>query len=182
MAKAQTNRLTPNVMEGAPDTSWLSAITTSVNFLNDFVDKSAASEDGLSITEAKDVEIQEITVKTPDPWHKFVLINTWADAGGSGYMKHDDGTVEIRLNITGGTDPTFSTMPAGYAPDRTIRLAAWDVTTVLGSYLDVLSTGSISCQNKDTTKACVTYLASDSNPVPLSCWPKMVKTKIEKVI
>ncbi len=182
-------RLTKNSMEDAPEEQWVEAVKTSVNALVDKTELESAPKAVKLLTNA-DVEYQELIVQVPDPWISVgtapAFQNSWvnydAATAPTRFMKRHDGVVEIRGVVKDGAVPSaVFTLPAGYRPSHTLNFAS----TSAGAFasVEILATGVVSVQAGSAAGAALnfSFMSLDSTPIVLSCWPKIITTKLMDV-
>ena len=167
-------------MEGAPEEKWVDSVTNTVNSAVDQIELIRSERGGIDLLTEANVEQVEVDVEVPDPWTTGTLVNGYG--GTLKFMKHPNGVVETRFDITttaGGTIPFI--FPAGYRPAETIYGFAYNVTTPGYSWASVGTNGNMTLSVDADHRGSFTFLSSDATPVPLSCWPKMVKTRFKSV-
>lgn len=183
MRKPGLPKLTKQNMDDAPeDTKWVESIKSTVNVSVQEIEKIRESDHGLKLLESSDVEVAEFDVQVPDPWSTLTLQSPWT--GTYKYTKKPDGMVEHRVAVSGGhiTDQ-IGTLPAGYSPYDDIIVPVSDLSNGEFCSIGIQGTGVIYCAFEAHSQlgGVINYLSKDSTPVPLSCWPKLVKTKLKKV-
>lgn len=177
--KIKTVRLTDSAMDDAPNGKYIENMRSAINLLNDQVERSTDPQLRLKLLESSDIELQEITVQVPDPWIPATYLNSWSDISGkTKYMKHYDGSVEIVLNIRGGAAATVMNMPTGYIPFTNVTTGAWNQITSAGSFMRIDSSGVVTVANTDEHHSHIRYMPTDATPIPLSCYPKYIKTNL----
>lgn len=167
-------------MEGAPEERWVDAVKSVVNGAVDQIEAVRSQGQGIELLKNADVEEVELDVEVPDPWVTGTLVNGYG--GTLKYMKSPSGVVEVNFDITttgGGTIPFI--FPTGYTPVSTIYGFAYNVTAPGYSWARVQSNGNMTLSADADHRGMFSFLSSDSTPIPLSCWPKMVKTKFSRV-
>lgn len=173
-------RLTGASLSSAPDEPWVKMIQASVNSI---VDAQELGTSKIKLLSGTDVEIREITVQVPDPWIEVTSFdNGWGTLGdGTWYRKDHYGLVELLLSVEGGAGSAF-TLPSQFSPARDIRITGWDTaggtdTSIIigadGTVTPVLGPGEAKCQ--------ALFLAKNSSPIPMSCWPIVVSTSLKSV-
>lgn len=178
-------KLTKQNMESAPEETWVEAVKTTVNVAVEEIDHIRSIDGGIKLLENANVELVDLEVQVPDPW---TTVTTFANSWIAGprlnrYRKGPDGVVEILVSITDGTAGNAAfTLPVGYRPHQVLIKSAWDTTTPLARRIDINTTGTVVPQTGTVAHELHTsFLAIESSPVPLSCWPKFVKTKFVNV-
>lgn len=175
------DKVTQEDLSDAPKGKWLEALTTPLN------DVLTTTKTTLSknITFDKNVlsETKEIDIDIPDAWQAMALVNGYANNAApreqSAYTKHPDGTVEIRMSVTGGAGfATMATLPVGYRPQYDIY--ATGVTgAALINRIQITSAGAIvDGTGAGTADIHFRFLASDATPVPNSKFPVNFSTKM----
>lgn len=182
MRKPGLPKLTKQNMEDAPEEQWVESIKGTVNVAVQEIEKTRSENHGIKLLDSADVELVEIEVQVPDPWIQMTpLTGGWTDAGGGNwYHKMPDGLVEIMMDVTSGAGVAF-TMPVGYRPARTLKLVGWEAAIASAVDVDLNDLGEISQSLDAEWRLHTTYMAKDTTPIALSCWPKLVKTKFKKV-
>lgn len=155
-----------------------------INVGNIAVVKALTSASGLSVGDLNKVQIVEIDIPVPNPWIDVTSFsNSWVNYGGSSptaaYMKHPDGTVEMKGVIKSGTIGLAAfALPVPFRPgyDRMMATCADSGNAALL----VLTTGAVIPFVGSTTwyYINVQFLALDSRPQVLSCFPIQIKTKM----
>lgn len=185
-------RLTKQSMEGAPDEKWVESVMTNANMTADEIERVRSKDSGIKLLENADVELHEVEIKVPDPWLR-VSASAWtggtldqtAPYDKSYYMKRPDGVVEYRLFPDGvGVGVPFFTFPKGYRPS--VQLVRSGVNSVgqFTSYTigtDGVVTPLVIGAANLTFAATGEFMSSDPTPVILSCWPRIVETKLNNV-
>lgn len=179
-------KLTKQNTEDAPqDTRYFEAVKTTLNSTIEEVEKIRSEQSGIKLLQNADVEMIDVDVQVPDPWIPVTAFdNGYAENNPNNkYYKGPDGVVELHFSLIGGGADLYAfTLPVGYRPDVQLDFNSWDSNIADHAYITnagVFVPAQI-CANGEPS-GCVRFLASDSNPVPLSCWPKMIKTKFTKV-
>ena len=109
MAKLPSfTKLSEEELSDMPKGRWQDAIKVP---LNDLLGASGALFGG-GLTFAQNIlsDVREVDINVPDPWTAATLTNSYANFG-SGYeadafMKHPDGSTELKGYVTGGTAGT----------------------------------------------------------------------------
>lgn len=180
MPKPGLPRLTKQNMEGAPEEKWVDSVKMTVNSTVDQIELIRSERGGIDLLSDANVEQVEFDVEVPDPWINGELVNSYT--GNLRYMKHPNGVVETRFQVitgAGGTIPFI--FPAGYRPAHTVVGFATDKTTPGFSYASVGTNGNMTLRLDADHDGSFSFLSSDATPVPLSCWPKLIKTRFSKV-
>lgn len=141
------------------------------------------SPSGISVLDLGKVEHKEVEIPVPDPWIVGTNFqNGWTDQDYPDhmlkFMKHPDGQVEIRGHIGGGPLGLAYILPPEYAPAETIYFACGDGTANYRSTIAIDAFGSVFAVYGNDPWIQAVYLAADSRPVPLSCFPIYLKTEI----
>lgn len=197
--KPGLSRLTRQNMDDAPDDArWVEAIKSVVNETARRVEDIRSEGSGISLISNADVEVAEVDVQMPDPWIKVGVTtnapafkNAWADASASSFTrfyKDDDGVVEIRLGLAGGSGAAGTvvfTLPSQYFPSTPIGFTVSDINiaapAVYAASIDTSGNILVYNASADALYGHVRFLSLDSTPIPPSCWPKLIKTKFKNV-
>lgn len=189
MRKPGLPKLTNQNMEDAPEAKWVDSVKSTVNVAVQEIEQVRSEAHGIKLLENADVELVEVDVQVPDPWITVGVTpgapayqNGWADESFVGFYKGPDGVVEFRYSISGGPGVAW-TMPVGYCPTSYVSYAQSDDGGTGVAYPVIIDqSGAVTPgSNSGICRATGRYLSSDSTPVPLSCWPKLVKTRFKKV-
>lgn len=88
-------------------------------------------------------------------WTTPSFINGWGDAGNCGYRKLIDGTVELYINVSGGTaDNTVAFyLPEGYRPDFNMTIVGAHTAADVTKHNSMLSIGYDGSVNIDNNAA-----------------------------
>lgn len=193
MRKPGLPKLTRQNMEGAPEERWVDSVKTTANESARQIEQLRSADHGVKLLENADVELVEVEVQVPDPWIKVsttagapTFQNSWTNYGGgytvAAFMKHPDGSVEIKGTVKDGAIGTLIfTLPVGYTPRENFNIAVSSASAHGDLYIG--SNGTLTAGtgvNTDFGLAC-RFLSSDATPIPLSCWPKLIRTKFKKV-
>lgn len=182
MTKPGLPKLTKQNMEDAPEESkYIESIKLTVNSSAQAIEDLRANR-GIKFLENADVEAVEMEIQTPDPWLEATVNGPWV--GTLKYMKRDDGVVEIRISLTGGaTNDVICTLPEGYRPYDDIIVPVSDLSFGEFASVGIQQSGVVYCANESHSElgGVISYTSQDTTPVPLSCWPKMIKTKLSAV-
>ncbi len=181
MQKATSTKIPTQILDGIDE----KVVTAFVNPVNQLLN-ATSSENGISVAQNLNSQVQEFSVTIPDPWTVIPasdFLNGWVDTGGgvvgpSRYMKHPDGTVELQLNFKSGTIATPVTiLPPEYRPQYDMRFIVFNGSAAgplwLRSNGEVIPlAGAV----LDWT-VIVRYTGSQGGLKALSCWPYVFKTK-----
>lgn len=178
-------RLTDANMEDAPEAQHMESIRSAVNQLVDETEKARGRADkGIRLLESADVEQAEFDIQVPGPFTNITFAGTWADPVGaktSVWMKHPNGLVELHVACTGGGATTVANLPSQLKPYDYVLGPTWDVTAGAAGMFQIDPSGVLTVNNTHEHFISVCYLALDSTPIPLSCWPKFVNTRFDRV-
>lgn len=191
--KPDIPRLTDRNMTGAPTQKYVGSIQQSVNLLADHVERIAGQPQQINLLANANVELVELTVQVPDPWIKVgttgapAFQNSWTNYNlgfsEASFMKHPDGTVEVKGTVASGTAiPTvIFTLPVNFRPPANVEWAT--PSNVAPAHFIIGSDGTVNAGSGGTGTFSINcrFLAKDSVPFRLSCWPKLVKTKLQSV-
>lgn len=190
MRKPGLPKLTNQNMEDAPEAKWVDSVKSTVNVAVQEIEQVRSENQGIKLLENADVELVEVEVQVPDPWITVgvtagapAYLNGWAAESGCSFYKGPDGVVEVRISIDGGTAglPAW-VMPVGYRPVLAVYNNVMDPSGLGGAQqINIQGDGSVNITGTDIITGQFRYLSGDAAPIPLSCWPKMVKTKFKKV-
>lgn len=173
--------IAPSSLDGMPDEDWAHSLLASVNDTQSALGR-MMEDHGIFLQENANVEVLKCRVNVPSPWLAPTYSNSWVDSGGSDqagrFMKHPDGTVEIQGLIKSGTITNAAfTLPSGYRPAATLKFAVESN----GAYgmMKITSAGVVTPQVGNNASFAINcrFLALDSTPVALSCWPVRLQTR-----
>lgn len=180
-------RLSDSDLEDAPTAGYIDAFVDSVNKLNDSV-STPAKPTTIDFLKQCSVEMFEFDMQVPDPWINAALSGSWVDvvaADKSGYMKHYDGSVEMRGNVkSGGAGTNILTLPAGYLPAFTSSFGSDDGAGTHQAFTVAPSTGHVIARTAGVAGLSLNcrFMSSDTICVVANCWPKIVSTKLKTVV
>lgn len=182
-------KLTKQNMEGAPEERYIDSIKSTMNVTVQEIEKLRSDTKGIKLADSANVEVAEFDVQAPDPWISVAdasLSSGWVAAAGAPgfkYMKAPGGQVEARINLQGGVDGVVFTLPVGYRPSDPTQDAGLNLGTFAGVLISITAAGVVSVTGSGGALwvGHVVFLSSDAVPVPLSCWPKFIKTKFKAV-
>ena len=183
-------KLTRHNTEDAPeDTKWFESVRQTVNESVRNIEDIRSTDRGIKLLQGADVEMVEVDVQAGDPWTKVAnagFLNGWVQDVDPGfkYMKGADGRVEIRFSLTAGVDADVYTMPVGHIPDSQVQFSGYTSANALATYI-IGTDGTVrfdSFAGGESIRGQCVYQASDATPIALSCWPKLVKTVLSKVV
>ncbi len=171
------DRVSEEDLADAPKGNWVGAITTPLN------DQLAANKTlmngGLTFGQNIQSEVREIDVIIPDAWTAISLQNGFANnAGTAGYVKHQDGTVELRGNITTASvaPVVIGTLPIGYRPAQKFYYPVY--ANAAAGYISIDTTGVVTAEvGINTVHIQTRFLSSDATPPVPSVLPVTFTTK-----
>lgn len=179
-------RLTKSSLEDAPEEAWVGSVSSAVNQIADSVDLIRSNSAGIKLLQNADVEMHEIVVQVPDPWKVVTsFTNGWAQNNETAYYKGYDGVVEVIVSVIGGTPAASAfTLPKGYRPRRVIDGPSYDTALAGADRFTIGTDGTVIpgyMVGGDEPMFQIRFLSADPTPVPLSCWPNMIETKLQNV-
>ncbi len=177
-------KLSEEDLSDAPKGAWLDAIKTPVN------DNLKATKDLLSgqLTFQQNIssEVKELTIDVPDPWVPVTSFsNSYTDFGNPfppvAYMKHPDGSVEIRGCVDNGVGVSkIFNLPSPYRPFKYMSFSEMNAGS--GNNGITIQTGGDVYELGVLGQVCLNcrYLAADATPIPNIKFPLTFATKFTK--